>query len=61
MLLHYEHGGRGHSYAVVVLRQGPQGDSKFLWAGVGFEPAKGLDDLRRKIADGQFSDDRPYY
>src|SRR5258708_33833414 len=59
--IHYEHGGIGHSYAVVVFAKTTQGGWEFLWGGVAFERAKDLDDLRKKIADGRFHDDRLYY
>jgi len=59
--IHYEHGGIGHSYAVVVFAKTTQGGWEFLWGGVAFQRAKDLDDLRKKIADGRFHDDRRYY
>jgi hypothetical protein len=59
--IHYEHGGRGHNYAVVVFRKKPRGGVEFLWGGEGIEPAKDLDDLRKKIADVQFSDDSTHH
>jgi len=55
--IHYEHGGRGHYYAVVVFAIEPQGVAEFLWGGEGIAPARDLDDLRNKIADGWFSND----
>jgi hypothetical protein len=58
--IHYEHGGIGHSYAVVVFAK-TQGGWEFFWGGVAFERAKDLEDLRKKIAAGRFHDDRLYY
>ena len=47
-------------YAVVVFEKKAQDGVEFLWGGFGFERAKDLDDLRTKITDGRFYDDRPY-
>jgi hypothetical protein len=58
--IHYEHGGIGHSYAVVVFAVQPE-RVQFLWGGVGSHRAKDLDDLRKSIADNQFCDDGGYY
>lgn len=59
--IHYEHGGRGHNYAVVVFTANPQGGVEFLWGGEGIVPARDLDDLRNKLADGRFSDDATHH
>jgi hypothetical protein len=59
--IHYEHGGIGHGYAVVVLAVQPEGRVQFLWGGVGSHRAKDLDDLRKSIAGNQFCDDGGYY
>ena len=58
--IHYEHGGIGHSYAVMVLRVRPGGRTDFVWGGAGSYRATGFEDLRRAIASGRF-DDRQYY
>ncbi|HLJ88365.1 MAG TPA: hypothetical protein VKZ53_16210 [Candidatus Angelobacter sp.] len=58
--LHYEQGGIGHSYKVVVLSLQSEGQVEFLWGGLGFDQAKNLEDLRRLIAGNQFSDDTAY-
>jgi len=59
--VHYERGGYGRSYAVVVFGVEPQGTVRFLWGGTGFYVARNLADLRRAIAAGRFSDDLPHY
>jgi len=59
--IQYERGGLGHSYFVVVFSVEPRGAVQFLWGGEGFQSAKDLDDLRKKIAAGRFADDRLYY
>jgi hypothetical protein len=55
--VHYEHGGIGHSYAVVVFAVEPQGRVQLLWGGGGSYRAKDLDDLRKSIANARFCDD----
>jgi hypothetical protein len=55
--IHYEKGGRGNSYFVLVFKIDSQGSPQFLWGGAGFERAKNLDGLRALIADRQFSDE----
>jgi len=59
--IQYERGGLGHSYFVVVFSVEPRGAVRFFWGGAGFQGAKDLDDLRKKIAAGRFADDRLYY
>jgi hypothetical protein len=58
--IHYEHGGIGHNYAVLVFREG-EGRVQLRWGGAGSEGARDLDDLRKKIAAGDFRDDAVYY
>jgi hypothetical protein len=55
--VHYELGGIGHSYAMVVFGLEPKGSVLFLWGGVVSERAKNIDDLRKAIARGSFCDD----
>ena len=55
--IHYERGGRGHGYSVIVFKVDAQQRLQFLWGGVGFRGAKNLDELRKMVAAGQFSDD----
>jgi hypothetical protein len=54
--IYYEHGGRGHSYAVLVYRADANHVPRLDWGGAGFVLAKGLDDLREAVATGKFAD-----
>jgi hypothetical protein len=42
-------------YAVIVFQVDDK-EVQFLWGGMSSEPATDLDDLRQKIAAGQFAD-----
>ena len=59
--VHYEVGGIGHFYCVVVFRVDSQSRLTFVWGGTGSHGAKDLDQLRKMIAAEQFSDDKTYY
>jgi len=59
--VHYEVGGIGHSYCVVLFRVDSQSHLTFVWGGAGSQGAKDFDQLRKMVAGGQFSDDRSYY
>jgi len=59
--IHYEHGGIGVSYAVMILDAGPDNSVKFVWGGTGLQPAKNLDALRNAIALGTFTDNYVFY
>jgi len=59
--IHYERGGRGHGYYVVVFKIDSQGEALFLWGGSGGTGAKNLEQLRKMVAAGQFSDAENYY
>ena len=59
--IHYEQGGRGHSFAVVFFGENPRGDLSFVWGGRGFSRASSSSDLRNEIARKTFSDDLPFY
>jgi uncharacterized protein YceK len=59
--VHYELGGIGHSYCVLLFKVDPQNRGKFVWGGVGFHGAKNLDQLRKMVAAGQFSDEMQSY
>jgi hypothetical protein len=59
--IHYEKGGRGHSYHVAVFAIGPERKVMFLWGGPGFSGAKDLTQLRTMVAAGAYADDRSYY
>jgi hypothetical protein len=54
--VHYEHGGLGRYYAVVIFEFESTGRVRFIWGGVG-PRAKDFDDLRKAIAEGWFCDD----
>jgi hypothetical protein len=58
--IHYEHGGIGHSYSILVFRIQPGGRAAFVWGGAG-DRANDLGDLRHAIASGRFTDDCCYY
>jgi hypothetical protein len=51
--VHYEQGGRGHSYYLSVLDTSTHGP-KLLWNGAGVGPAANLQELRSAIAKGAF-------
>ena len=59
--VHYEKGGIGHSYSIVVFKVNSQSGFEFVWGGVGFHGAKNLDQLRKMVAAGQFSDEIKNY
>jgi len=56
--IHYESGinGMTGNYAVVVFSVDEQNRAQLLWGGCGVEGANDLQDLRREIADGRFTD-----
>ena len=58
--IHYERGGYGHSYSILVFRVQDNGRVAFVWGGAG-DRANDLGDLRHAIASGRFKDDRCYY
>jgi hypothetical protein len=60
-LVHYERGGRGHGYYLLVFKVDPHGDAHFVWGGSGPNGAKNLEQLRKMVAAGQFSDEENYY
>lgn len=58
--IHYEHGGWGYHCDLVVFDLNPEGKVSFLWGGAGFQTANDLQQLRKKVSDGVFADDRAY-
>jgi hypothetical protein len=58
--VHYERGGIGHSYYIVVFKVTRSG-FEFVWGCVGFHGAKNLDQLRKMVAAGQFADEIKNY
>ena len=61
LLVHYELGGIGHSYCVLLFKVDPQNRLQFVWGGAGSHGAKNLDQLRTMVAAGQFSDEMQNY
>ncbi len=59
--IHYERGGYAHGYFVIVFKVDSQSIVQFLWGGAGFHRAKDLEELRKIVAGGQFSDDKAVY
>lgn len=59
--IHYEKGGRGHSYYVAIFDVKSGGKVSFLWGGPGFRAAQDLAQLRTLVSAGAFSEDRAYY
>jgi len=59
--VHYEQGGIGHSYALVLFRPDSKGEMEFVWGGRGFYKARNCDELRSAIATKRFVSDLPYY
>ena len=59
--IHYERGGRGHGYYVLVFKVDPEGRIQFLWGGAGLHRAGNVGQLRKLVAGGQFSDHLNYY
>jgi hypothetical protein len=58
--IHYERGGIGHYYAVVLLSADGGNRPQFLWGGVGFSGAQNLAELRRLVAGGKFTENTYY-
>jgi hypothetical protein len=59
--VHYEHGGFGLSYAVLIFRPDSNGILQFEWGGSGFYRAKSIDELRVAISSGKFADNLKFY
>jgi len=55
--IHYERGGRGHSYSVIVFKIYAPYRLRFLWGGAGFRAAANLQELQKMVAAGHFADD----
>ena len=58
--IHYEQGGIAHGYSVLVFSKTQQDGLQFFWGGAASESPKDLNDLRKKIAAGDFRDDLVY-
>src|SRR5579872_968678 len=59
--VHYEVGGIGHSYCILLFKVDPQSRLQFVWGGTGSNGAMNLDQLRKMVAGGQFSDEVQFY
>ena len=59
--IHYERGGRGHGYYVVVFKVDFDGRAHFVWGGSGASGATDLEQLRKMVVAGQFSDAEDQY
>ena len=59
--IHYERGGIGHYYAIVLLSADGGNRPQFLWGGVGFSGAQNLTELRALVAGERFSGKHSYY
>ncbi len=59
--IHYERGGRGHGYYVIVFKVNPGTKAQLLWGGSGGSGARSLDQLRKMIADGEISSEGASY
>jgi len=58
-IIHYEHGGLGHNYDVLIV--GGRPSPRFLWGGTLGAGVKDLDDLRHSIALDKVDDDPRRY
>jgi hypothetical protein len=59
--VHYERGGLAHGYFVLLFKVDPHNQLQFVWGGAGFHAARNLDQLRKMVVAGQFSDDQSYW
>ncbi|HVP42982.1 MAG TPA: hypothetical protein VMS96_06090 [Terriglobales bacterium] len=59
--IHYEHGGIGRSYEVVVFSIDSEKQLHFIWGGAGASGAKDFQELRGMVSAGLFHDDAAYY
>lgn len=59
--VHYERGGLAHGYFVLLFKVDPHNQLQFVWGGAGLHSARNLDQLRKMVVAGQFSDDQSYW
>ena len=59
--VHYERGGLAHGYFVLLFKVDPHKQLQFVWGGAGFHGARNLDQLRKMVVAGQFSDNVQNY
>jgi hypothetical protein len=58
--VHYERGGLATGYFVLLFKVDPHNQLQFVWGGAGRHAARNLDQLRKMVVAGQFSDDQSY-
>ena len=58
-LIHYERGGRAHSYKVILFKLSAKG-ADFLWGGILFKRIRDLSELRELIRANALDDSMPY-
>ena len=58
--IHYERGGRGITQFVAVFKVDSSDGAQLLWGGAGANRAGSLEQLRKMLAGGQFSDTDNY-
>jgi len=59
--VHYERGGLATGYYVLLFKVDPHNQLQFVWGGAGRHAARNLDQLRKMVVAGQFSDDMQNY
>jgi hypothetical protein len=59
--VHYERGGRAHSYYVVALKVDPHGDAHFVWGCSVADSAKTVEQLRSMVATCRLSNEGSYW
>jgi hypothetical protein len=59
--VHYERGGLAHGYCVLVFKVDPHNQLQFVWGGAGFHAASNMDQLRKMVVAGKFSDAQNYW
>jgi hypothetical protein len=60
-LIHYERGGIGHSYMLLLFRTDSNGVLQFEWGASLFQRADSVEKLRSTISSGKFADDAAFY
>ena len=50
-----------HGYCVLLFKVDPHNQLQFVWGGAGLHAARSLDQLRKMVVAGQFSDDQSYW
>ena len=58
--IHYEKGGRSHSYLLALFQDKPSGELSIVWGGPGPRSST-REELRKAIADGLIFNSLPFY